>query len=632
MDIRILPGNIANMIAAGEVVQRPASVVKELMENALDAGADHVSVVVRDAGKTLIQVIDNGSGMSPDDAVVCFERHATSKIATKEDLMGITTFGFRGEALASIAAVSEVTLRTRREGDDLGCEVVFADSRHVSTDEVSAPKGANFAVRNLFYNVPARRKFLKSDNVEFRHIVTEFTHVVLTRFDIGFELVHNDREIYVLKPAKSLKFRIQDMFGKTVAQSLVDIGAETSVVRLHGYVARPDTATKTQSNQYLFVNGRYFKSGYFHKAVMRAYEKLIPEGYSPSYFIYMETDPGAVDVNISPTKTEVKFEDDSVIFQVLYACIKETLGKNSFGASIDFDVEGTPDIPVFGRHFEDLYPSSEPAVGTDPAYNPFDNDGFPSEEPHYSNFIGGSLPDMTPFREVPGTSGTEGVQDESGSAGQAPRMPGMSGYVDRRDDYGKLFEEKSLPSRNVLILQGKYILTAVKSGLLAVNIRRATERILFERFLDAYSRNGHVTQTSLFPVSVQVGVENVLLLQEHSDMLSSLGFDIRPFGNDTVVVYGVPEGYSAEPGKMQAMVTDLISVLSDDRSLLPETMASSMAERFAKIGASGRDVLSSPVEAQRLIDSLFACSNAEYTSSGHRTMALLATDEIDRKF
>lgn len=632
MDIRILPGNIANMIAAGEVVQRPASVVKELMENALDAGADHVSVVVRDAGKTLIQVIDNGSGMSPDDAVVCFERHATSKIATKEDLMGITTFGFRGEALASIAAVSEVTLRTRREGDDLGCEVVFADSRHVSTNEVSAPKGANFAVRNLFYNVPARRKFLKSDNVEFRHIVTEFTHVVLTRFDIGFELVHNDREIYVLKPAKSLKFRIQDMFGKTVAQSLVDIGAETSVVRLHGYVARPDTATKTQSNQYLFVNGRYFKSGYFHKAVMRAYEKLIPEGYSPSYFIYMETDPGAVDVNISPTKTEVKFEDDSVIFQVLYACIKETLGKNSFGASIDFDVEGTPDIPVFGRHFEDLYPSSEPAVGTDPAYNPFDNDGFPSEEPHYSNFIGGSLPDMTPFQEVPGTSGTEGVQDESGSAGQAPRMPGMSGYVDRRDDYGKLFEEKSLPSRNVLILQGKYILTAVKSGLLAVNIRRATERILFERFLDAYSRNGHVTQTSLFPVSVQVGVENVLLLQEHSDMLSSLGFDIRPFGNDTVVVYGVPEGYSAEPGKMQAMVTDLISVLSDDRSLLPETMASSMAERFAKIGAAGRDVLSSPVEAQRLIDSLFACSNAEYTSSGHRTMALLATDEIDRKF
>ena len=620
------------MIAAGEVVQRPASVVKELMENALDAGADHVSVVVRDAGKTLIQVIDNGSGMSPDDAVVCFERHATSKIATKEDLMGITTFGFRGEALASIAAVSEVTLRTRREGDDLGCEVVFADSRHVSTNEVSTPKGANFAVRNLFYNVPARRKFLKSDNVEFRHIVTEFTHVVLTRFDIGFELVHNDREIYVLKPAKSLKFRIQDMFGKTVAQSLVDIGAETSVVRLHGYVARPDTATKTQSNQYLFVNGRYFKSGYFHKAVMRAYEKLIPEGYSPSYFIYMETDPGAVDVNISPTKTEVKFEDDSVIFQVLYACIKETLGKNSFGASIDFDVEGTPDIPVFGRHFEDLYPSSEPAVGTDPAYNPFDNDGFPSEEPHYSNFIGGSLPDMTPFREVPSTSGTEGVQDGSGSAGQAPRMPGMSGYVDRRDDYGKLFEEKSLPSRNVLILQGKYILTAVKSGLLAVNIRRATERILFERFLDAYSRNGHVTQTSLFPVSVQVGVENVLLLQEHSDMLSSLGFDIRPFGNDTVVVYGVPEGYSAEPGKMQAMVTDLISVLSDDRSLLPETMASSMAERFAKIGAAGRDVLSSPVEAQRLIDSLFACSNAEYTSSGHRTMALLATDEIDRKF
>ena len=618
MDIRILPSNLANMIAAGEVVQRPASVVKELMENAVDAGAGHVSVLVRDAGKTLIQVIDDGCGMSPDDAVVCFERHATSKIATPEDLAGIVTFGFRGEALASIAAVSEVTLRTRREEDEVGCEVVFADSKHVSTSVTTAPRGANFAVRNLFYNVPARRKFLKSDNVEFKHIVSEFTHVALSRYEMGFDLVHNDREIYVLKPAKSLKFRIQDMFGKGVAQNLADISAETSVVKVYGYVARPDSSTKSQTNQFFFINGRYFRSPYFHKAVMRAYEKLVPEGSSPSYFIYLETEPGAVDVNISPTKTEVKFEDDSVIFQILYACIKETLGKNSFGDSIDFDVEGTPDIPVFGKNFDDLYPSSEPQFGTDPSFNPFDNDGFPSEESHFSNFIGYGTGTSVPPR------------DGDVQAAHSPGSP--SSFVDRREDYGRLFEDRILPSRTVLILQGKYILTSVKSGLLVVSIRKATERILFEQFLDACSKNGHVTQTSLFPVTVQVGVENVLLFKEHSALLSSLGFDISPFGNDTVVVNGVPEGYSAEPGKMQAMVTDLISVLSDDRSLLPGMMASSVAEKFAKIGAAGRDALTSPVEAQRLIDTLFACSNAEFTSSGHRTMVIMPIEDIDKRF
>lgn len=632
MDIRILPGNIANMIAAGEVVQRPASVVKELMENAMDAGAGHVSVVIRDAGKTLIQVIDNGCGMSPDDAVVCFERHATSKIASKEDLMNIVTFGFRGEALASIAAVSEVTLKTRKEGEELGCEVVFADSRHVSTNEISTPKGANFAVRNLFYNVPARRKFLKSDNVEFKHIVSEFTHVALTRYDREFDLLHNDREIYVLKAAKSLKFRIQDMFGKSVAQNLVDIHAETSVVKVCGFAGRPDSATKTQNNQYFFINGRYFRSAYFHKAVMKAYENLLPDGAGPSYFIYLETDPGSVDVNISPTKTEVKFEDDSVIFQILYACIKEALGKNSFGASIDFDVEGTPEIPVFGRHFDDLYQGREPEIRTDAGYNPFDNDGFPSEEQHFSNVIGGFQSDGTGFTDLSDglPSGDTAAVNAAGDGGRP--FYGTSGFVDKRDDYGKLFEDKTLPSKSILILQGKYILTQVKSGLLAVNIRRATERILFERFLQAYSRNGHVTQTALFPVSVQVGVENVLLFQEHAEMLSSLGFDIRAFGNDTVVVNGVPEGYSAEPGKMQALVTDLISVLSDDRSLLPETMASSMAERFARIGAAGMDRLTSVVEAQRLIDSLFSCANAEYTSSGHRTMVILPVEDIDKKF
>ncbi len=277
MELRILPGNIANMIAAGEVVQRPASVVKELVENAVDAGADQISVIIKDSGRTLIQVIDNGKGMNPDDAVLCFERHATSKIATAEDLEDITTFGFRGEALASIAAVAEVTLKTRTEDEEVGCQVEFAASVHNSTTEIAAPKGTNIAVRNLFYNVPARRKFLKSDNVEFKHIVEEFTKVALTRPEIGFSLSHNGKDIFILKPAKSLKYRIMDLLGASVTGDVVDVSADTSVVRLRGFVGRPDTAKKTLGNQFFFVNGRYFRSPYLHKAVMKAYEGMVAD-------------------------------------------------------------------------------------------------------------------------------------------------------------------------------------------------------------------------------------------------------------------------------------------------------------------------------------------------------------------
>ena len=325
MELRILPGNIANMIAAGEVVQRPASVVKELMENSVDAGASQITVIIGDSGRTLIQVIDDGCGMTPDDAVLCFERHATSKIATAEDLQEIMTFGFRGEALASIAAVAEVTLKTRTAACETGCQVEMAGSSHVSTTEVSTPVGTNIAVRNLFYNIPARRKFLKSDNVELKHITEEFTRVALTRPGIGFSLSHNGKDIFVLRPAKSLKYRIMDLLGTSVASDLVDLSAETSLISLQGFAGRPDTAKKTLGNQFFFVNGRYFRSPYLHKAVMRAYEGLIPEGVTPAYFLYIETDPGSVDVNISPTKSEVKFEDDSLVFQVVYAAIKETL-------------------------------------------------------------------------------------------------------------------------------------------------------------------------------------------------------------------------------------------------------------------------------------------------------------------
>ena len=601
MQLKILPRNIADMIAAGEVVQRPSSVVKELMENAVDAGADQISVTVTDAGRTLIQVIDNGCGMSPDDAVLCFERHATSKIATAEDLQEITTFGFRGEALASIAAVADVVLRTRREEDEVGVEVEISGSEHLSTREVAAPKGSNFAVRNLFYNIPARRKFLKSDTVEFRHIVEEFQRVALTRPEIGFTLTHNGRDVHVLKPAKSLKFRIMDLLGAGVVGEVVDIAADTSLVRVHGFVGRPESAKKTLGNQFLFVNGRYFRSAYLHKAVMKAYEALIPEGTTPSYFIFLEVDPSSIDVNIHPTKTEIKFEEDSVIFQTLYACVREATARGGAGGDIDFDNPEAREMPVIGPRFSEYRPVSIPTAGVDPDYNPF-------------------------------TAGDKYLDDRDFRPAAEPDFPHRPSYtVDKHEDYGKLFEDRTMPTAQVLVVQGKYIFSQSASGVMVVNVRRARERILFDRFLKVLSEDVPVSQSTLFPVQVNVGIQGRLLFDANQDLLKRLGFDIEAFGSDTVVVNGVPEGYVTDPGKIHTMVGDLILILNDDHGALPEMMVQSLAQKFAVLGASGGEKLSSPVEAQRLLDALLGSSNPEFTSSGRRIISILPLDEIDKR-
>ena len=614
MAIRILPGNIASMIAAGEVVQRPSSVVKELVENAVDAGATQIDVVIRDAGRTLIQVIDNGSGMSPDEAVLCFERHATSKLVTAEDLQDIHTFGFRGEALASIAAVSQVTLRTRRDGDETGCEVVFAASSHESTNEISCPRGSNFAVRDLFYNVPARRKFLKSDTVEFRHIAEEFTRIALTRPDLGFSLSHNGKDIHILKPAKSLKFRIQALLGAGAASEVLDVSADTSMVRINGYIGQPASARKGLGNQYFFVNGRFFRSPYFHKAVMKAYENLIASDVTPSYFLYLEVPAHSLDVNISPTKTEIKFEEDSIIFQTIFACIKEALAKQSLGDSLDFDRGDLPEIPSFSSNFDRFREISEPRISSDDSFNPFDSDGFPSEPDTFNTGIPADVAVAGPY---PGGDGA------------------WSGKVTADESYGKLFEDRVLPSVSTLVLQGRYVLTGVKSGLLVINIRRARERILFERFLEALSSDRPVSQSTLFPEPISVGVENCLLIEEHAQTLHSLGFDIRRFGTDTVVVNGVPQGYALEKGDkgVAQMLDSIVDILkSGTSSMLQETMTATLADKFARAGSATDEPLTSPLQAQRLIDSLFACANAEFTNSGRRTMVIIPMEDIAKKF
>lgn len=635
MELSILPGNIANMIAAGEVVQRPASVVKELVENAVDAGAEQISVIIKDSGRTLIQVIDNGKGMNPDDAVLCFERHATSKIATAEDLEDITTFGFRGEALASIAAVAEVTLKTRTEDEEVGCQVEFAASVHNSTTEIATPKGTNIAVRNLFYNVPARRKFLKSDNVEFKHIVEEFTKVALTRPEIGFSLSHNGKDVFVLKPAKSLKYRIMDLLGASVTGDVVDVCADTSVVSLRGFVGRPDTARKTLGNQFFFVNGRYFRSPYLHKAVMKAYEGMIADGVTPSYFIYLEVNPHSVDVNISPTKSEVKFEDDSFIFQVVYASVKEVLGKNAFAGGIDFSNPEANDMPVLGSHFSEYQPESIPQVAVDGGYNPFDPVTSAGSATDEYGAVGrgastGSATELGgPANEFGGPAG-KGYGSATGWKDSGNERFGQ--YVDRREDYGKLFEEKTLPATQTIILGGKYIVAPARDGLMIVNVRRARERILYDRALAALTKNEHVTQANMFPVKVEVGAANRAVFDDKAELLARLGFDISPFGTDTIVVNGVPEGYSCEAGKIQTMVSDLLLILSDDSSSLPGVMEAAMAEKIALLGASSCDPLASPMEARHLLDTLLSSSNPELTGNGKRIMAIMTSAQIEKLF
>ena len=594
MELRILPKNIADMIAAGEVVQRPASVVKELMENAVDAGATDVKVIILDAGRTLIQVIDNGCGMTPDDAVLCFERHATSKLASVEDLHNITSFGFRGEALASIAAVADVTLRTRRQDAELGVEVTFSGSEHTGTKEVSTPTGSNFAVRNLFYNIPARRKFLKSDNVEFRHIVEEFQRVALTRPDVAFTLTHNGKDIHVVKPGRSHKFRIQDLLGTSVVGEIMDISAETSIGTLNGYVGRPESAKKTLGNQFFFVNGRYFRSPYLHKAVMKAYENLVPEGVTPSYFIFLEVDPATLDVNIHPTKTEIKFMEEQMLFQTIYGAVREALGRAGAGGGIDFDNPEAREMPLPGRRFQEYRPAGIPSEGADFSYNPFD----PVED---------FVPQAQPYKDY-------------------------SSHVDRHENYGVLFEERTLPTAQILVVQGKYIITQSASGLMMVHIRRAQERLLYQRFYKALTAEAHVTQTALFPVQVNVGTAGKLVFDENALLLEKLGFDIAPFGNDVVVVNGVPEGFSAEPGKAEETVREVLRVLSEDKTALPGIMEQTMAEKFAAVGAASAPKISSPIEAQRLLDALLQGENPEFTPSGRKIISIVSLEDVEKRF
>lgn len=584
--LKVLPSHVSNLIAAGEVVQRPASVVKELMENAVDAGAKTIRVLIKDSGRTLIQVIDDGCGMSPRDAELAFERHATSKIEEIEDLEKLGTFGFRGEALASIASVAEVTLRTRRAEDAIGFEVKFAESKLTQHSEISSPVGSNFIVRNIFYNIPARRKFLKSDSSEYRQILSEFTRVALTRPDLYFYFTNNGTEIYNLPPS-NLRQRIQGIAGKELGKELVELSVDTTIVKIKGYIGKPEDSRKTPGNQYFFVNGRFFRSPYFQKAILKAYENLIQEGTIPSFFIFFEVDQERIDVNIHPSKTEVKFEDDYAIFDILQSVARESLGKNSFMPSIDFDQEGAPEIPKVKAG----YYVPPPKIDYDPLFNPFDNDlenRFERRSPNYSS-----------VSSAPGSS-------------------------------GPLFNDGAVIPKPILHLAGRYVVTTLKSGLLVIDIRRAQERILYERYMNSICNEYASIQQTLFPKELILSEGQKSVVNESRAQILQLGFDIRE-EDGKYRLCGIPEGFSDDIDNIEQITDSLLDKLVEGGKDFGPHIKEQMALTLSKAGSGGFIAGLNNLEAQSLVDALFACKEPSISPSGKVCMAVLSLNELDNR-
>ena len=605
--IHLLPDSVANQIAAGEVVQRPASVIKELMENAVDAGASTVDVVVVDAGRTSIQVIDDGKGMSEQDARMAFERHATSKIKQAEDLYALHTMGFRGEALPSIAAVAQVHLLTRTIDNELGTDLTIEGSSVVNQEACSCPVGANFVVRNLFYNVPARRKFLKSNQTELNNIIQEYERIVLVNPTVSFSFSHNG-EMMTKLPASNLRQRIVNVFGKKLNEQLLSVDVDTTLVRITGFVGKPETARKKNTNQFFFVNGRYMRHPYFHKAVLEAYAHLIPEGEQIPYFLYFEVDPSNIDVNIHPTKTEIKFENDSAIWQILVAAIKDSLGKFNAVPTIDFDVEGRPDIPTF-----DFRAGTEvhaPHVQYDSNYNPFrSGEGkFQKQksvdwERLYANVQKAESPRDYQIQEQPAE--TQDLFSDETSGG----MEMSSCHFQYR---------------------GQYILTPVQTGLMMVDQHRAHVRILYERFHRQMEGQNASSQGLLFPEMLQFSPSDAILFQDMTDDLRSLGFDIESLGGGSFSVNGMPSDLKGASPVF--VLTQMVETVKEKEV----GIENELQHRIALVMARNTSIVAGQVltnqEMESLLGDLFQCQNPNLTPDGKIIVSVLEHSQIEKMF
>ncbi len=595
--IKLLPDSVANQIAAGEVIQRPGSVVKELMENAVDAGADIITVNIKDAGKTLLQIIDNGCGMSETDARLCWERHATSKIKDASELFAIKTKGFRGEALASIAAIAEASLKTRRKGDELGTQIRISASRINCHEAVSCQEGSNFMVKNLFFNVPARRKFLKSDSTELRHIINEFNNLALAHPDIEFSLIHNNSQIYNLGKS-SLRQRIIHVFGKHLNQSLIPVNTDTSIIKISGFIGKPEYAKKTYGEQFFFVNNRYIRHPYLHKAVLQSYQQILPKDSIPSYFIYFETEPGKIDVNIHPTKTEIKFEDEHAIWQIMNAVIRESIGRYNLSPSLDFETGNAIDIPLRNKNVSVNFPG----INLNPGFNPFEHHGPGRNERHGS-----------------GGYSAERVQNWE-------MLYGTEKGKERKAEGERLFSAEA-EKRRFLQLKNRYILTSVRSGLMIIDQKRAHERIIYENSLQILSGQKVISQQTLFPETIELNTVDYVIFNELSDDLSRIGFDLRDAGNNCIIVNGIPENIKLSGLKdlMESIFESYKSYKADLKSANSEKLAKSVS--IASAVPYGKVL--EPEEMRELVDELFGCKNPNYSPSGKTILMILETEEIE---
>ncbi len=606
--IKLLPDAVANQIAAGEVIQRPASVVKELLENALDAGATQINLIIKDAGRTLIQVIDNGSGMSATDARMCFEKHATSKINNADDLFRLQTLGFRGEALASIAAIAHVEMKTKTENEDIGTHIIMEGSQIKSQENCTTSTGTSFSIKNLFYNVPARRNFLKSNPAELRHIIDEFERVVLVNPETGFTFYNNGAVLYQLKPGP-LKLRIAQTMGqKNYEEKLVPVAEQTENLKIYGYIGKPEFARKKRGEQYFFANNRFIKQPYFHHAVETAYAELIPDGAFPGYFIYIEIDPQEIDVNIHPTKIEVNFVDKQLIYAVLSAAIKKALGQFSLSPSLDFEQEQSLNF-----NFPADRPVRPPTIQVNPDYNPFEN-----EKP---------LPD---FRQKSNRENWTNLYDipsrlSQPSVGGASFEKALSGIHQIPDEDISLKTE----SRAFIQMGFTYIVASIKSGLVLVHQQLAHERILYERFLEQYENKQIATQQLLFPVHINLTPEELSMVKEIEDNIKAFGFDFEYFSQSAIVVNGSP--MDVAESKIALIIDEILHDLEQGHSAMQEqktAFARGMARQLAI--RTGQKLDSQ--EMSQLIDALFSCKVPEVSIDGEPILKTLTLPEIQKKF
>ncbi|MDD4451447.1 MAG: DNA mismatch repair endonuclease MutL [Proteiniphilum sp.] len=606
--IHLLPDSIANQIAAGEVIQRPASVVKELVENSLDAGATHIRICIKDAGRSLIQVIDNGKGMSATDARMAFERHATSKIKKADDLFSLTTMGFRGEALPSIAAISHVEVKSRREEDDLGTLIVVNGSRLEKQEPVSCAVGSSVSVKNIFFNVPARRKFLKSNETERRNIFSEIERIVLVNPHIEFTLFENDLETLHL-PKTGLRQRIVQLEGKHVNQQLIEINEQTTLGKIQGYVGRPESAKKGRANQFFFVNNRFIRHPYFHKAVMLAFEPLIGANVKPDYYIYLQVDPDAIDVNIHPTKTEVKFENEQALWQILMVTVKEALGKFNAIPSIDFDREDAPEIPIY----DPTRVTPMPRVSLDADYNPF--------RTSYAEKSSSSLPAFG-WEEL-----YHGFEKEKEREKEEMDLP-VQGALFRSSDTNQDHPEAELYPEHYQYKQ-KYILTSVKSGLMIIDQHKAHIRILFDKYIAQIQQRKGVSQRVLFPEVLELSAAESASLPSLLDDLEALGFELSHLGNHSFAVQGVPS--EIENVDASLLIRTIIGKSMETGSDVKEAIQEAMALSFAAMTAIPYGRVLTSEEMLLMVSQLFATKTPTYTPDGQRVISMISDQDIEKK-